>query len=162
MQYVIPIYEKWDPEIIFENIELLRSEIKWKNFKLTYDAKTYEDKGYFVIHFSYDKPVRKSSIIIYWNKVELTSKDWRDIYLASVLLGYLLKEEKKNIFLDSLYRDYKKTGEFNRQFQKLVLEAMVSQYLDLAENRVPARLVQITKEMVRLTLENMLQVIGEI
>jgi len=162
MQYVISLHEVWDPEKIVENIRSLRSQIRWKNFKLTYDELTYEKKGYFVVNFSHDEPERKSSIHIWRDKVEITSKNWEEIVQSTVMLIYVLKEGTKNIFLDSLLRDYKRTGEFNKQYQELCLDILKSQYLDLVEGKVPKELFQSTKENVRLTLELMLQVVEEI
>lgn len=115
-----------------------------------------------MVHFSCEEPERKSSIIIYRDKVQINAKNWSDIFLTNVIVSSLLREGKKSIFLDSLYKDFKETGEFNEQFQELCLEVMISQYFDLVNGRVPKKLLQDTKENVRLTLEHMLQVVEEI
>lgn len=162
MQFVMPIHDVWNPENILENITLLRSQIKWKNFKLTYDELTYQKKGYFVVNFSYDEPEQKSSIHIWRDKIEITSENWKDILLTVVILSYILREETKSIFLDSLLETFAKTGEFNRQYQELCLEILKSQYLDLVEGKVPKELLQSTKETVRSTLKLMLQIVEDI
>lgn len=158
----MPIHDVWNPENILENITLLRSQIKWKNFKLTYDELTYQKKGYFVVNFSYDEPEQKSSIHIWRDKIEITSENWKDILLTVVILSYILREETKSIFLDSLLETFAKTGEFNRQYQELCLEILKSQYLDLVEGKVPKELLQSTKETVRSTLKLMLQIVEDI
>jgi hypothetical protein len=162
LQLVIPINEKWTPETIIENITLLRSQIKWKNFKLTYDDLTYQKKGYFVIYLSYDEPERKSSFHIWRNKVEITSKNWVDIVPTIVMLSYILRENGKSIFLDSLFREFAETRKFNRQYQELCLEIVKSQYLDLIEGKVPKELLETTKEVVRMTFKSMLKVVEKI
>lgn len=82
--------------------------------------------------------------------------------MTAVLLSCILREEQKNIFLDSLCTDFAKKGSFNRQFQELCLQVVISQYLDLIEEKVPKELLQSTKETVRSTLELMLQIVEEI
>jgi hypothetical protein len=159
---MIPLNEMWVPEKIIENINLLRSQMKWKNLKLTYDELSYSQKGYFVVHFSYDEPERKSSIIIYRDKVEITSNNWSDNLLAIVILSKLLSEGQTSIFLESLYKDFKEKGEFNSQFNEMFIEVLKSQYIDLIEGKVPKKLLEITKENVRLTLETMIKAIEDI
>lgn len=81
--------------------------------------------------------------------------------LASVILSKLFGEGETNIFLDSLYKDFKEKGEFDRQFNEMCIEVLKSQYIDLIEGKVPKHLLEITKESVRLTLESMLQTIKD-
>jgi hypothetical protein len=155
-QFVMPIFEKWDTDTIVGRINLLRKDIQWKNFKLTYDELTQSKKGYFAINFSYGSPEQKGAIHIWRDKVEITTKNWRETLIAEVLLSFLLVEDKSSIFLDSLLRGFKENKEFNRQFQEMSLHILISQYLDLVNDQVPRELLQNTKEMVIIQLESML------
>ena len=158
-QYVMPIYEKWDAENVMSRIEMLRKDIKWENFKLTFDELTFSRKGYFSINFSYGNPKQKGAIHLWRDKVEVTAKNWKEIMIAQVILTYLLVEGKANIFLDSLLRGFKENKEFDRQFQEMGLQVLVSQYLDLVNGEVPKELLQNTKEMVKLQLKLMLDLV---
>jgi len=88
--------------------------------------------------------------------------NWKDGFLANIIVSFLLEEGNKNIFLDSLIKEFNKSGELNKEFQKMWIDNMVSQYLDLINGKVPKELFQHTKEMVRLNLELMLESIEEI
>jgi hypothetical protein len=155
LQVTIPIYANWTPENIYENIKLFRSQMKWKNFKFTYDAERFETKGYFVVHLSYGEPEKKLSILIYRDKVQLNYKSWEGAVVASTALTYLLSDEGRNIFLDSLYSEFKATGRFNLQFQEFCLHILISQYLDLVNGKVPKELIPNVKNMVISQLELM-------
>ena len=72
--------------------------------------------------------------------------NWKDGFLANIIVSFLLKEGNKNIFLDSLIKEFNKSGELNKEFQKMWIDNMVSQYLDLINGKVPKELFQHTKE----------------
>lgn len=153
------------------------------NFKLTYEDKLYTDKGYVVVHFSYLAGYR-GSLNIYPDKVQITTpRVLRDQLVALALLGYLLKEVpdstieeyresheikprlpkgKDSPLVDSLIKEYKETGKFNAEFEKLGLDSLVDQYLDLINGKVSEEFLQDTKEFVRLTLMQMLRAVDEI
>lgn len=78
------------------------------------------------------------------------------------ILVKLLTEGQENIFLESLFEDFKETGDFNKQFHEMCIEVLKSQYIDLVEGKVPKHLLGITKDTVRLTLENMLQAVNDL
>ena len=72
--------------------------------------------------------------------------NWKDGFLANIIVSFLLEEGNKNIFLDSLIKEFNKSGELNKEFQKMWIDNMVSQYLDLINGKVPKELFQHTKE----------------
>jgi len=71
-------------------------------------------------------------------------------------------EGKRNVFSEILIKKLKEEGKLPDQFHKFALDITLSQYYELIEGRIPKRLIEPTKQIVRECLRLMLEATSDV